>query len=323
MYNKCMENNIKKRLCPICGFAGNDNGLVINFDKRIGTHRISIDRCEKCDFTYQSPLLDGKLRDKIYENKFIGNDNKQKEYIKLMNHRRFGLAEEFSRFVSDNQNVVEIGCSSGFILNKMSEYKKCKFYGFDLDKDAINFGKKVFKNLILSSEDFFSETMKFDVVVLSHILEHIDYPLLFIEEIKKHLTTNGKIIIGVPNSKNMFEKPFWEHTNYFSATSLFEIAKRINMSVEYAKEWTTKNGEQELTFVFTNKKERAKLISEIDEEKVKKSKRWGLRNWYDATPTKDKKQFEWIKREYKLVKTGRSVSEWLFWSKLYRFFVKK
>lgn len=198
----------KVRKCPSCDTKGLSMGEVINFDDRIGIHSIFVDKCNECEMYYQSPLFSTKIRDEIYRKNFIGNNEKQADYVKLMNKRRNGFGTFFSSFVEEGKSVAEIGCSSGFILNEMHENVAGEYFGFDIDESAIEFGKHHFKNINLSCQDFFSFNGSFDVIVLSHILEHIDEPISFLKRVSKKVNANGKIIISVPNSNKMFEKPF-------------------------------------------------------------------------------------------------------------------
>lgn len=313
------------RTCPICNRDGSKFGSVINYDRRIGKHHIYIAKCENCDFTFQSPLLNKQLRDKIYSENFIGDINKQEKYLLSMKRRRDGLAKLFCEFVNENSKVVEIGCSSGFILNDMYSIRKAEYFGFDLDIDAIRFGQAKFKNISLSNENFFETKGLFNTIVLSHVMEHIDSPVNFINGLKSKLAEDGKIVISVPNSKKELERPSWEHVNYFSAKALSELARKCNLSILFLKEWTTPNKEQELTIVISKVGHSdAKIIDDSLDWAVRRSARIAIRAWFDATGSKDKEQLKWLRREYSKNKKGRKLNEWLLWSKFYRFFkIKK
>lgn len=312
------------RSCPICKKSGYHFGTLVNSDARIGKYVLKVNKCQDCQFVYQSPLFDKKISNDIYSKNFIGYEAKQRKYIRNMSIRRKGLAELFSSFINQGDLVAEIGCSSGFILHGMSQIKKCDYFGFDLDKNAIEFGRRFFKNIHLSTDDFFKVEKSWNAIILSHVFEHIEDPIYFLRKISEKISHNGKIIISVPNSKMMFEAPFWEHTNYFSPISIEKIANMCGLSVEFSKEWTSENNEQELTFCLSkNKKINATLKCELDSRKVKSSSRIGIRNWYDATPSKEKAQFSWLNGEYRKNGYTFRVHEWLLWSKLYRFFVKK
>jgi len=70
---------------------------------------------------------------------------------------------------------------------------------------------------------------KFQAIVLFHVLEHISPSILFLQEIKKMLNNNGKILIEVPNFndyQNKINKEYREwnfqraHIHYFTPKML-------------------------------------------------------------------------------------------------------
>ena len=48
------------------------------------------------------------------------------------------------------KNVLEIGCSTGYVLEKIRLISKSKCYGIDVSKSAISEGKRLFKRVNLS-----------------------------------------------------------------------------------------------------------------------------------------------------------------------------
>ena len=67
-----------------------------------------------------------------------------------------------------------------------------------------------------------------DLIILSHVLEHVYDIQDFMEKVKKKLTNNGLIYIEVPNADNydkmIYDLPLQElkieHINYFSKIAL-------------------------------------------------------------------------------------------------------
>ena len=45
-----------------------------------------------------------------------------------------------------------------------------------------------------------------NIVILSHVLEHLIYPRKAIEDISKRLNSEGLLLIDVPNQKRMIPK---------------------------------------------------------------------------------------------------------------------
>ena len=90
-----------------------------------------------------------------------------------------------------NHSVLDLGCKYGEISYFISE-KARKVIGIDFDENAINVAKKKFQreNLEFVTGDalqFLNNIEnQFDVLILSHILEHLDDPFDFLNKFKSH-----------------------------------------------------------------------------------------------------------------------------------------
>ncbi len=142
----------------------------------------------------------------------------------------------------DNTNkILDYGCGFGQLLEalKTENYTNC--YGVDIENKSIihclNNGLNV-KNIKNLTNPF---SFKFDVIVLSHVIEHIEK----IEIIKtlsvlrqKFLTENGKLLIAVPNAQSntgsYWAYEDWTHTTLFTSGSLYYVLKAAGFeSVEF------------------------------------------------------------------------------------------
>ena len=75
-------------------------------------------------------------------------------------------------------------------------------------------------------EDF---DTKFDKIFLFHVIEHIEKPMDFLENLKQLLNENGKIYIEVPNVDDVMVKtfkcrPFIEH--YYKKAHIFNFNEK-------------------------------------------------------------------------------------------------
>lgn len=85
----------------------------------------------------------------------------------------------------DIDSVLDIGSSGNFFKTL---YPKVK--GIDLENSDINLDLNSIKKLPLKDNSF-------DLVVVSHVLEHLCYPDEFIKEIKR--VSKKYILVGLPN----------------------------------------------------------------------------------------------------------------------------
>lgn len=116
-----------------------------------------------------------------------------------------------------NSNVVEIGCGKGDFVELLNEDGYFNATGYDATYEGNN--KKIFKRY-LNIED----KIETGLVILRHVLEHIEKPHIFLSLIK-NIFGNGKIYIEVPNydwivKNQAFFGITYEHVNYFSQKSL-------------------------------------------------------------------------------------------------------
>ena len=104
--------------------------------------------------------------------------------------------------IVNDKNVLEIGDPSGKIANKLNNYKKWYIVEPNKNKDI------VFNDNVEFIEQFFDEFVntqssqfdnKIDIIVHSHLFEHIYEPCLFLKKCYNILNENGEMCFGVPN----------------------------------------------------------------------------------------------------------------------------
>lgn len=122
--------------------------------------------------------------------------------------------ELIERYIRENNKVLDIGCGDGELLRKLKRAKRLgRSVGIDVEK-----GEKCdFEFYQMSAEDF-QINEKFEVIIISHTLEHLKTPIACLEQCKKHLVQFGKILIMVPNRfgfRNEAKIWFPEHGKHY------------------------------------------------------------------------------------------------------------
>jgi len=113
-------------------------------------------------------------------------------------HRLTKYHNFFLENVDSSDTVLDIGCGNGYNSSKLAE-KAAKITGIDIDTENIKLAKEKYQldNILYIKGDatsyLFNE--KFDVIILSNVLEHIKNRVKFLKKVKN---LGKKILIRVP-----------------------------------------------------------------------------------------------------------------------------
>lgn len=95
------------------------------------------------------------------------------------------------RRITADQKVLDLGCKQGEISSFISK-KANQVVGIDFDKKAIEYARRMYGgdnlNFEVGEASAWLETQNesFDVLILSHILEHLDQPKEFLKKFSRH-----------------------------------------------------------------------------------------------------------------------------------------
>jgi SAM-dependent methyltransferase len=112
---------------------------------------------------------------------------------------------------TDDKVILDCACGRGFYLNMIRAVSKCKLVGLELDPEVILKAKRNIghlPNITLGRANIYHQpypSAKFDGVILSEILEHIDDDVRGLKEVFRVLKPGGVVAITVPNANY----PFW------------------------------------------------------------------------------------------------------------------
>lgn len=112
---------------------------------------------------------------------------------------------EIESLVPPGSRVLDIGCTTG-MLAKALKKKKAEVFGIDIDRASLKEAAKYCKEVYLIDVDDLKSLdkklkgEKFDVIVLGDILEHLKYPAVLLNHLKKYLKSDDIVIAKIPNS---------------------------------------------------------------------------------------------------------------------------
>lgn len=146
-----------------------------------------------------------------------------------------------------NMSILDFGCGSNFQSIK-KKYKKAKeVFLVDIYSKSFSDGKFSFINY-QNNFEFLSKKLnskKFDIIIMSAIIEHVDYPEKIINYLKKYLANDGYFFLTAPS---VYSKPILEflgfklgiinsdllseHQRYYNKKEYDDLSKKTNLNLE-------------------------------------------------------------------------------------------
>jgi 2-polyprenyl-3-methyl-5-hydroxy-6-metoxy-1,4-benzoquinol methylase len=239
---------IEKVDCPVCG---SEQGNYL-FQKQ----GFPFNRCQDCSHVYVSPRVKEDVQHHILEN--VDGLNMEDKYLEAQRLYAESICHLLSLKVS-GARMLDIGFGHGYLMHMARAYG-FEVYGIDAAQAHVDqmqplLGSRV-AHCVLGQSPIPWDS--FDVVVMSHILEHMPYPRASLEEVSRIMNPGGFLFIAVPDIDSTLFKIFgkhWDvinplvHYQYFSGASLvrlleecqFEGSERINfpqLPDEILPRWT-------------------------------------------------------------------------------------
>jgi 2-polyprenyl-3-methyl-5-hydroxy-6-metoxy-1,4-benzoquinol methylase len=226
--------------CPIC--SSNDFSPYWDCDG------FSFVECLKCHLLMQNPQPAFEALDNRYDEEYFQYEqNNDEQFFDLMlkGLKDIGF-DPLSLKDRQNRTFLDIGCATGLLVDYM---QKCSWNarGVELCAPAAEYGSKT------RGIEIFSGTVEqaaygdgtFDVVHCSHLIEHLNSPDLFLEEVYRILKPGGLFLCTTPNADGFQARMFasrWrsaiaDHTFLFSRRTLRRLLIKKRFSVLKVKTW--------------------------------------------------------------------------------------
>jgi len=119
--------------------------------------------------------------------------------------------------------VIEIGSGSGGIL-KLFQDKGNTVLGFDLDEKFLDFGKSKGVNLKKGTIENLSKISQHpDIVIYSHVLEHLNNPIKELKTLRKFLNNTSILYVEVPGLLNIHRVSYQDFLKYLQNAHLYHF----------------------------------------------------------------------------------------------------
>lgn len=222
--------------CPVCLSDGRrpfesaqDSGYTLKY---------SI--CRHCGLVYQNPRLDPESLSSLYEAEYRvlvqGTEGPCAKDLRTQLARAYNLARITSGVVDGVVRHLDIGCSSGALLAVFTERFGCQSVGIEPGAAYAAFARSKGLQVLPDLETLaVADSGRFDLISLSHVLEHLANP---VEELialrERFLAPGGQMLVEVPN---LFEHPSLEltHLTAFNPVSLRDTLRRAGMQTMFSQ----------------------------------------------------------------------------------------
>lgn len=173
--------------------------------------------------------------------------------VRLLAEQRFGVRRYALRLaprhfrLSRGLQFMDFGCGGGKLL-KLAQRMGLRAVGVDSDLKALSVARSRGVVVYNSLEDLDRDEAikwrerpaRFDRILLSHVLEHLQCPQQTLEALRARLDPGGSMLISVPNADSEQAKvygPFWigydmpRHLWHFTQETLNRLLQSARLSV--------------------------------------------------------------------------------------------
>src|SRR4030042_230941 len=116
------------------------------------------------------------------------------------------INELIYKLIPKNKKILDVGCNTGNLGEKLIKEKNCEVWGIDYSKEAIKLAKK----RLTQTKVFDLETYKipfpkekFDIIIFADVLEHLRYPEEILKKFSNMLNESGLVFTSIPNIANI------------------------------------------------------------------------------------------------------------------------
>lgn len=227
------------RTCVLCGAEIEPLQSQSWFIPRLGERQIGFGSCRKCGLVMQSPSVCSTEMMHYYKTTAVYT--KKDEQYEPTEEKRLSVR----RNISDITNlagtmpysVFQVGCSDGYTLSQYRQHGASYVTGVDPSKMNNEVAKNIFGvHTIESDIEHFSTDEKFDLVVLTHILEHLYEPKSVLEKCASFQEQDAWLLAEVPllEREDLFPTGYFsfEHINYFSEPLFCSMIEQCGYEIE-------------------------------------------------------------------------------------------
>ncbi len=241
-----------------CAVCEGSNFKHLSEKDRFGI-RLSVVICRDCGLIQTNPRMDRASYEEFYRTEYsrldLGCEKATKEFFLDRYFHGQSIYRFLGNYLSKDAKetfIFEVGCSSGGILAYFRD-QGFQVAGIDLDKEYVRFGAENYGlDLRAGSLAECRLEKKPDIIIMSHIVEHLLKPVEEMSLIRSIIAPGGLVYIEVPGIYNLspynqYEMDFLKylrlaHTYHFSLVTLRNLLNKSGFEMS--------KGGQEIRSIF-------------------------------------------------------------------------
>ena len=217
--------------CPIC--ASKNTCCYKNFKINKNKCSFNLVRCS-CGFIYLNPRPDIYDIKKYYNSNYLPHASKKNLlnfiYSLLQKFTFYWKLNTIKKYVANFNNVLDVGGGKGEFCNYLNKF----------NIKTTNFEPNL-NNFTITLNSYKENGSKFDLIMLWHSLEHIHNMEETLNTCKELLTSDGTLIIAVPNhdaAERKFFKESWiaydipRHLYHFNYSTFKLLMNKYNFTIQ-------------------------------------------------------------------------------------------
>lgn len=187
--------------CPICGCDVIDTA----FARQYADFSLMISFCSNCHTIFNNPRMSDEYTKQyysgVYRDTIAPNENGINQNDLQIQERRAKLQVEIiGKYIDGIKSVLEIGSSAGWLLNELYNHGAEKLTGVEPDIRYHEIEPSCNYNVVTDISDV--EPYEYDLICMSHSLEHLNHPLEYVKHLIEHYSHKGTLImVEVPNTE--------------------------------------------------------------------------------------------------------------------------
>jgi SAM-dependent methyltransferase len=126
-------------------------------------------------------------------------------YVHVWSRMRGQVRDDLLLYIPlDARSLLELGCGEGGLGALVKQRQKCRVVGIEIDPEASAIARKKIDDVYTGDVRHIVEILhdKFDCIVASEIVEHVDDPWSLLAELRDVAVKGGRLVISVPNLAN-------------------------------------------------------------------------------------------------------------------------